>query len=360
MLPVMTVSEFISQINEIVAGIYVLEGEVSGYHCRQWIFFDLKDGQSTLNCFSTVFKIKEPLADGMKIRVTGHPEIYEKTGKFTFIVDQVELVGEGTFKKAYLLLKEKLTQEGLFAAEHKRALPELPGRIGVIASRDSAAFGDFKRIVDNRWAGLEIILRHVAVQGSSAVSDIVRAFRDLNSYLPAMDLIVLMRGGGSWEDLAAFNSEEVARAIYGSRIPVISGVGHERDETLADLAADVRASTPSNAGEIAVPHRLDFTEQLNSQLEKISKDLEHRFTGEKYKLEQNFYAMAGFMEQHLQSGEVLIEEFKNILDSTLNNLRSKREFVENSEILFKNVDYHQVLKRGYSITRNKAGKIVKK
>ena len=149
MLPVMSVSEFIEQINGIIAGEFVVEGEVSQYKISQgkWIFFDLKDDRAVVNCFATVFNLSQPLEDGMKIRVLGYPKIHDRSGRFSITVQKVELVGEGSLKKAYLLLKKKLEDEGLFNIERKRVLPELPAKIGVIASRDSAAFGDFVKIL---------------------------------------------------------------------------------------------------------------------------------------------------------------------------------------------------------------------
>src|SRR3989338_4261154 len=301
MLDVLSVSQFISQVNDILAGTFTVEGEVSQYKISQskWIFFDLKDDTSCLNCFSTVFMLRPPLEDGMRVRVTGYPKIHEKSGRFGFTVQQVEVVGEGSLQRAYLLLKEKLGKEGLFAVERKRALPELPERIGVIASRDSAAFGDFKRILNNRWGGVEVTLRHVAVQGEGAVREIMRAFHDFNESSLLPDILVLIRGGGSLEDLAAFNSEEVVRAIYSSRIPVMVGVGHERDETLADLAADVRASTPSNAAEIVVPERRDFMAQLDFTLERMGEGVEHSIALRKHELSRAVSLVSSQLEAQI-------------------------------------------------------------
>ncbi len=340
MIETVSVSQFISQINGIIAGEFCVEGEVSQYKISQgkWIFFDLKDATATLNCFSTVFMLRQPLEEGMKVRVVGYPSIHSKSGRFSFTVQQVEVVGEGSLKRAYELLKAKLAAEGLFASERKRPIPRIPSRIGVIASRDSAAFGDFKKILNNRWGGVEVVLRHVQVQGEVAVADIVRAFHEFNEYDGPFDVLVLIRGGGSLEDLAAFNSEEVVRAVYGSKVPVVCGVGHERDESLADLAADVRASTPSNAAERVVPDRSEFSAQLTFEIESVSDTLLHRIR----MLNTN-------LAHHAQILQAVLKQ----------TLLFKKQFVLSAQQLLNNVDHRVILQRGYSITRTTQGLVVR-
>ncbi len=362
MLPILTVSQFIEQINGIIAGEFIVEGEVSQYKVSQgkWVFFDLKDEQSCVSCFATLFGLKTPLEDGMKIRILGYPKIHDKSGRFSITVQQVELVGEGSLKKAYLLLKEKLTKEGLFAPERKREIPKMPNRIGVIASRDSAAWGDFWRILNNRWQGVEIDLYHTAVQGESAITEIVQAFNYFNNQTKDVEVVVLIRGGGSLEDLAAFNSEEVVRAVYGSKIPVVCGVGHERDETLADYAADIRASTPSNAAERVVPSKADIMNELEFTVGHIGEKINHKITMLRRQVEQQFYFIASRCEAPLQSGRNLLDRFKNILVVIENSVNTKKEFVLSSERLLKNVDPKRVLERGYGIVRRRSGKLVRR
>jgi exodeoxyribonuclease VII large subunit len=362
MLSILSVSEFITQINDIIAGEFIIEGEVSQYKISnsKWIFFDLKDEISLLSCFSTVFTLRTPLEDGMKVRVVGYPKIHDKSGRFSFTVQRVELVGEGTLQRAYHLLKQKLTNEGIFDLERKRALPELPERIGVIASRDSAAWGDFQRILNNRWGGVEVVLRHVAVQGVEAIGDITQAFEKFTTEKELCDMLVLIRGGGSLEDLAAFNSEEVVKAIYHSRIPVIVGVGHERDESLADLVADVRASTPSNAAEIAVPNRKDFVQQLDFEIEHVQQNLEHQVVVRRHEVDQMSGLLATQFGRCTEKAGKIIEEFYRLPDILKAEVRSVKDALGSAEILFKNVDPKRLLQRGFSITRNKDGEIVKK
>lgn len=361
MLPILTVSEFIEQINGIIAGEFIVEGEVSQYKISQgkWIFFDLKDDKAVVNCFATVFNLAQPLEDGMKIRIVGYPKIHDKSGRFSVTVQKVELVGEGSLKKAYLLLKKKLEEEGLFALDRKRKLPELPAKIGVVASRDSAAFGDFVRILNNRWAGVEINLVNVSVQGEQAINEITEAFNYFNTHETDCDVLVLIRGGGSLEDLAAFNSEAVVRAVYGSKIPVVCGVGHERDESLADFAADRRASTPSNAAEIVVPDKRDFISSLDFSIEHVFNTLSHKITKQRRSVEQYLYTISSILEAPLQKCRNLMENFKHTQLVLHTVLSRRKEFVFSAERLFKNVDPKRVLQRGYSIVRNQKGVIVR-
>ena len=362
MLVVLSVSQFIEQINGIIAGEFVVEGEVSQYKVSQgkWIFFDLKDERAVVNCFATVFSLNTPLEDGMKIKVIGYPKIYERSGRFSLTVQKVELVGDGSLKKAYLLLKKKLEEEGLFNKERKRQLIELPSKIGVIASRDSAAFGDFVRILNNRWKGVEIDICNVAVQGEKAVTEICEAFNFFNTQETGCEIIVLIRGGGSLEDLAAFDDEATVRAVYGSKIPVVCGVGHERDESLCDFAADVRASTPSNAAEIVVPDKADFITTLDFSLGRIYSSLENKIIKERRRIEQFWHAISSILESPLQKCYNLLAEFERLPNLLQSQLSIYRVFVQSASVLFKNIDPKNVLQRGYSLARDGAGKIIRR
>jgi exodeoxyribonuclease VII large subunit len=275
-------------------------------------------------------------------------------------VQKVELVGEGSLKKAYVLLKKKLEDEGLFSKERKRALPYLPKKIGVIASRDSAAFGDFVRILNNRWCGVEINIYHVVVQGEQAVSEISDAFHFFNVTDTDCEVLVLIRGGGSLEDLSAFNNELVVRAVYGSKIPVVCGVGHERDESLCDFSADVRASTPSNAAEIVVPDKRDFIAELDFSIEHIFGSMENKILRYRRLVEQNFYTISSIVEAPLQKCRNLMDNFNRILLVLQNNLSVYQAFILSAQRLFKNIDPKHVLQRGYSIVRDQNGSIIRK
>lgn len=332
------VSEFIEHVNSLVgAEMQVVEGEVSGFSVSQgkWIFFDLKDerGEAKIGCFMTVFRLKTDIADGMKLRVLGTPKVYEKSGQFRVNVEAVELVGEGALRKSYELLLKRLDKEGLFAEERKRSIPRFPETVGVIASRESAAYGDFMRILGNRWGGLRVELAHVQVQGEKAVRDIVGAFNYFNLAKEKPDVLVLTRGGGSLEDLQAFNSEEIARAVFSSKIPVVVGVGHERDETIADFVADRRASTPSNAAELVVPDRREIIYAIASMSAGLSKSLQERVEAKKNMLA----SFAGILQAYVRQNSARLESLVAVL---------------------KSLDPKAVLKRGYAIARS-GGKILK-
>lgn len=360
MLAPFSVSSFLKQVNDIVWGEYSIEGEVSQYKVSQgrWVFFDLKDDVSVLNCFSTVFMARQPLVDGMKVRVFGCPKIYEKTGKFSFTVQKIELIGEGSFKKAFLLLKEKLEKEGLFNPERKRTVPEVPERLGVITSRDSAAWGDFRRILSNRFGGIELVLCHVNVQGGEAIGDIVKACEKLNAYPHHLDAIVFIRGGGSAEDLAAFNDETVVRALYASRIPIVTGIGHERDITLVDYVADVRASTPSNAAELLAPDKADMLVGIERDREFLAGQLEYTSALRRQHIERYNLLISTAFKQLFSSFERVIERFELTSEQLKAHFEHYERFVRQSHILLANVDPKRILKRGYSLVRDQEGKII--
>ncbi len=275
-----SVSAFVAILNETLGFAYpevVIQGEVSGFKINQnkWVFFDIKDDSATLGCFMPIYSLKVEVEDGMSVRLTGSPKL-TNWGKFSFTVRNLELAGEGELKRAFELLKAKLEREGLFSPVRKRPLPPYPRRIGLVTSATSAAYRDFTKILAARWGGVELILADVAVQGQSAPDGLVAALGELNQLPESLDVIVVMRGGGSLEDLAAFNSEAVVRAIAASRTPVLTGIGHETDTSLADLAADLRAATPTDAARLVVPDRRQVAERVDHLLAAQSGRLERR------------------------------------------------------------------------------------
>lgn len=253
------VSEAIEQVNLVLDQAFpfiVVEGEVASFKVNQgkFVFFDIKDATGSLGCFMMAFAVKFPIQDGMTVRVLAQPKI-TAWGKFSLTVREVMPVGEGSLKKSFELLKAKLEKEGLFEQSRKRELPQLPTRIGVVSSSGAAGYADFIKILEDRWGGLEIILVDVPVQGVESPHQVIGAIRHLNELAEPVDVIAVVRGGGSADDLNVFNHEDVVRAVAMSRTPVIVGVGHEVDVSLCDLAADRRAATPSNAAELLVPNR---------------------------------------------------------------------------------------------------------
>lgn len=275
---IMTVTSFVQYLNETFRAIWdiqqvAIEGEVTGYRLSagQWVNFDLKDDQALVSVFLPAAKCSLPLQDGMRIRVFGWPRIYPKYGKFSVNAERLELVGEGTLQKALLLLRQKLEAEGLFEVSRKRLLPRFPKRIALVASRESAAFGDFLRILNERWAGLEIDLYHVMVQGEQAPTQIVNAIAQAQKRhaKEPYDALVLTRGGGSLEELMSFNDERVIRAVFVSKIPTLVGIGHERDLTLAEEVADVRGSTPTDCARRLVPDKIDVLYEVAQAEQRI-------------------------------------------------------------------------------------------
>jgi len=264
---VISVSEFLAIINETLSFAYpqvVVEGEVSGFKISQgkFAFFDLKDEKSLLGCFMMAHDLKLPIEDGMKIRVTGAPKVFPKSSRFSLTVRDIELAGEGELRRAMELLKKKLGDEGLFDPSRKRPIPKFPTRIGLITSATSAAYGDFIKILGARWSGVEILLADVSVQGLQAPDQIIGALEYFNTLSPPADVLILIRGGGSLEDLIAFSTEPVARAVAASRTPIVVGVGHEQDVSLADYAADLRAATPTDAARLVVPDRAEILARI--------------------------------------------------------------------------------------------------
>lgn len=271
-----TVSEFIDICNQSLEYAFssiVVEGEVASFKVNQnkWVFFDLKEGDSSINCFMSVYQLGIPLSDGMKIRVRAIPKL-TRWGKFSLTVQGVMPVGEGTIKKSFELLKRKLTAEGLFDSAKKLPIPDNLTKIGIISSTSAAGYIDFLRILDNRWGGMKISTINTQVQGIVAVEQIIRALEYFNNQ-NNVEIIALIRGGGSADDLSIFNDERLVRAIAASKIPVITGIGHEVDESLADLAADIRASTPSNAAERLTSDREAMMRQVQIRIDQVKNQL---------------------------------------------------------------------------------------
>jgi exodeoxyribonuclease VII large subunit len=254
---VLSVSELTAQVRSLLEkqiGSIWVTGEVTNLRAQSsgHMYFTLKDAASQLSCVlfgREKVPHRELLADGQKVLLQGDVTVYEARGQYQLIVRAVELQGVGALQIAFEKLKQKLAAEGLFAPERKRPLPKYPQRIGLVTSPTGAAIRDVLHVVRRRNPGLEIVLAPCRVQGEGAVEEIAAAIRLLNEF-GSLDLILVTRGGGSLEDLWAFNEEEVARAIFESAIPVVSAVGHEIDFTIADFVADVRAATPSAAAEI--------------------------------------------------------------------------------------------------------------
>ncbi|MBP7857885.1 MAG: exodeoxyribonuclease VII large subunit [Candidatus Saccharimonadales bacterium] len=275
--PAFSVSDFVVALNQTLEFAYSyveVQGELSNFRVskNKWVYFDLKDETASLKCFTTVYALPGPLEDGMVVRVAGSPRLHPLYN-FSFQVQSIVPIGEGALRRAADLLAAKLEAEGLFDASRKRPLPYPPRRIALITAGDSAAYADFMKISNARWGGLHIVHYNVLVQGEQAPGEIVAALKRVNESDAAPDVVVMVRGGGSADDLAAWSDERVVRAVAGSRVPTLVAIGHEIDVSLAELAADSRASTPSNAAELLLPDRKEELRHLRAYLRRLDEQL---------------------------------------------------------------------------------------
>jgi exodeoxyribonuclease VII large subunit len=278
-MPVLTVSELTKNIKilleESFSQISVV-GEISNFkpHYSGHWYFNLKDSDAVISCTmwkglnSFVFFTPQ---DGMKVIVSGRLTVYPPRGNYQIDVRSMKPAGAGELQAAFEALKQKLSGEGLFDEEHKKSIPEIPQKIGIVTAIDGAALKDMISVAKRRFPVLELIIAPARVQGSGAAEEIVAAINQLNE--TDADVIIIARGGGSIEDLWAFNEEIVARAIYTSQIPVISGVGHEIDFTIADFVADLRAPTPTAAMELATPNKTELISSISGFTFKSFNDL---------------------------------------------------------------------------------------
>ena len=333
---VLSVSDFVAITNQTLEYAYPsveIEGEVAEFKVNQnkYVFFNLKDQESSVGCFMMVYALRVPIEDGMKVVIKAAPKL-TKWGKFSLTVQQIRPSGEGSLKKSFELLRAKLEKEGLFALERKRLLPTLPEHVAVISSPDAAGYRDFMKIVDSRWGGMMIDVAPVQVQGAVAPDQMIRALNYINEQEDLPEVIVIIRGGGSADDLAAFNDELLVRAVASSRVPVLSGIGHEVDVSLVDMAADVRASTPSNAAEVLVPEKADVVRHTRQSLRHIVTQTERAID-------------TMHRERQLQ------------LHRMIDRLSDAQERAENQLAHMKDVmtAFHpqRVLERGYAIVRGK-------
>lgn len=275
-----SVSELTAEIRTVLeghfAGPVAVQGEVSNYkrHTSGHLYFSLKDEDAVLRCVcfrGAADTLAFEPADGMSVVAYGEVNVYPRNGQYQLVVLAMRLTGAGDLFRALEELKRKLEAEGLFDEKRKKPIPPYPRRIGVVTSESGAAFRDIKNVLSRRWPGITIVIRDTRVQGVGAADDIATAVEEFNLD-GTVDLLIVGRGGGSLEDLWAFNEELAVRAVGASAIPVISAVGHEVDWALTDFAADLRAPTPSAAAELAVPRKSDVLDEIDSMVQYIRND----------------------------------------------------------------------------------------
>lgn len=351
-------------LEEKFANIWI-EGEISNFkrHSSGHMYLSLKDDKSSISavCFAGQNRnIKFDPKDGLQVLAFGRISLYEPRGQYQLYIERMEPKGMGALQLAFLQMKEKLEKEGLFDPKHKKAIPRFPRVVGVVTSKTGAAFQDILNVVNRRFCGTTILLNPVQVQGEGSAKQIARAIRELNDY-GGIDVMIVGRGGGSMEDLWAFNEEIVARAVFESKIPVISAVGHEIDWTICDLVADLRAPTPSAAAELVVQNR--------QELERGLMEKTMRLRGRMLSiLEEKKAELESFQESHaFKQPQILIGQFSQRVDELLRQMQNylkscysekKQEFQGYAGRLHA-LSPLAILERGYSISLREDGTLLK-
>lgn len=360
--PIFQVSEFNELINQHLnlLGEVTIEGELTRMDVKnnRLIFGSIKDKYSSLDFFSMAhllpnFRQFEP---GMLVRITGTAGVYKATTKFRLMANSIVPQGEGSLQIAFEKLKAQLEAEGLFDPARKRPLPKWPQSIGLITAKDSSAYFDLVKILTARMGGLHLKLLPVNVQGKEAVPTILKAFDYVNAHPQDFDLIIMARGGGSLEDLQAFNTEELARAVFSAKVPIISAIGHEDNWSLTDYVADLRASTPSNAAELAVKDRNAVVADINASLQFIQQAILHRLSQIKSAtLRADIIVHQYSSRLHHQIDKLL----QTVTQKIHHHLALTQHNIDSLTRLLQSLDYRHVLNRGFSITTDISGKIIK-
>lgn len=365
---VYTVRELTRQIRTLIESRFPaiwVEGEISGFkhHHSGHIYFNLKDSEAVIKAaFFSRFNrnLKFDLKDGLEVLCSGKISVYEPRGDYQLYVEKIEPKGLGALQLAFLQLKEKLSKEGLFDPAHKRPIPRFPRTVGVVTSPTGAAIRDILHVVNRRFRGTNVLLNPVRVQGEGAAEEIARAIDEMNRF-DDIDVLIVGRGGGSLEDLWAFNEEPVARAVFHSRIPVISAVGHEIDWTLCDGVADLRAPTPSAAAEIVVQSREDLEVRLGDFAVRLRNAVRNILEAGRETLRelQESYAFRQplqLINQQAQRLDELLRQFQNYLK---NLVREKEQLFQNWVGRLESLSPLAILGRGYSLTFDAKGTLLK-
>lgn len=345
-LPILTPSDFVALFNqtlEFALPLVEIEGEVINFKVskNRWVYFDIADEGAKLRCFGTVYNLPAPVEDGMKVRIVASPRLHPQFN-FSLNIESLQFSGEGSIKKAADLLLQQLEKEGLFAPERKRLLPYPPERIALVTSAESAAYKDFIKVLGARYGGIGIELADVQVQGEAAPMQIVRAIEWFNRQADIADVLVIIRGGGSADDLQAFSSEQVTRAVAASRIPTLVAIGHEVDISLAELAADQRASTPSNAAELLVPDRRELLSRLDQTVQQLERAARDAIVFKNQETDDLKQELRKAVKQALQDRQQHIQQLQHTLEA---------------------LSPQAILRRGYAVVRkndkviNQAGKL---
>lgn len=350
--------------NDFILNSLLVQGEISNFkaHSSGHWYFTLKDAQGAISC--VIFKqdaMQIPFLpeNGMKVILYGHVSLYEKTGQYQLYGEFLEPIGMGALQLAFEQMKEKLAAEGLFDADFKREIPDHVGCIAVITSPTGAAVRDIIQIAKRRDPRVKIAVFPTLVQGETAAEDIVKSLKLANAWGKA-DVIILGRGGGSMEDLWAFNEEIVARAIFASELPVISAVGHETDFTIADFVSDLRAPTPSAAAELATEPLDSVKEDLAALTDRLDRDVQSVLTSSKRRLD--FLKERPVLKRPLEGirrTQMYLEEKERLLlRETLRKLEKDKQKLAAAEVGLQAVSPFSIMQRGYAMLMDAKGKPV--
>lgn len=365
----LTVSELNNYIKKVIDSDFILgnayiKGEISNFklHSSGHIYFSLKDDGGKINCImfrSDAENLKFMPENGMKVNVKGRVSVYIKDGAYQLYCKQIELEGMGELYIAFEKLKEKLFKEGLFSDLHKKAIPKHPRRIGVITSRTGAAIRDIINVSTRRNKNVNLLICPVLVQGINAATELVAAVEKLNK-IDDVDVIIIARGGGSIEELWAFNDEKLAYAVYSSNKPIISGVGHETDFTIVDFVSDKRAPTPSAAAEIAVQDLSQLNDKLGSMKKNFDNEIKYYFENKRNELNIKRKLIEKYSpEAFIANGYANIDKLYNLLlIKTQNKIEIEKQKLTKCQSVLKANNPHNILNKGYSIIENNLGKCI--
>ena len=365
-----SVGEVTKWIRNLIAGDPILQnvmvrGEISNFNSYRsgHAYFTLKDKDACLKCVMFSWKdkgIRFQPKDGMQVIAGGGVRVYEANGVYQLYVESLVPEGTGDLAIAFQQVKEKLAAEGLFDEVHKKPIPKFPAKIGVVTSLSGAVLRDIYRVSKRRFPAVQLVLYPVQVQGETSAAEVAAGVRYFNEVFP-VDVLIVGRGGGSAEDLWSFNTEEVVRAIYASNIPVISAVGHETDYTLSDLAADVRAATPSQAAELAVPDARELLAQIKGLRARLSGARTRWMNAKRMKLLLCLRHKAMATPQRIMDGKR--EQLKRVSDTLFTEARQRfREKQQHLDLALDRMELLnpiRMLRRGYGIVEDAEGKLVR-
>ena len=364
-----TVSQISAEIKIILEDSYPgvwVKGEISGFklYSSGHMYFNIKDESAQIKAVmfaGSNISLSFAPEDGMQVLVYGRVSSYPVRGDYQIIVSRMEQFGAGALSAEFERLKKKLEAEGLFDQKYKKPLPAVINKIGVVTSKDGAALHDILKVLDDLNANVEVLIAPVRVQGKEAEKEIAEAVKTLNEQYSDLDVLLVGRGGGSAEDLQAFNAEEVARSVFASKIPVVSCVGHEIDFTIADFVADLRAPTPSAAAEIIARRNNEFKTGFENAIRALVSGMEQIFEENKSRLEI-LAASRAFTKPHLIYEDKLsyVDELSERLRRNLRQLISyKNEKLTDISHKLDLVSPLNVLKRGFAVCKNESGLIIK-